>query len=274
MTSQQPDARFTLPPHIGAADYTSHIIAAYTALRRKPATRAPLETELLYGQGVDIYEINRGWALVQARPLRCGPARPIYVGYVKASAIAPKLTRPDARRDNAIYVTALAAPIFQKPDIKSHIITALPMNSVVRPSGQDADFVQMDRGYIHSQHISDKAPYQDFVTAAEQFMGRPYIWGGTGGLGLDCSGLVQMALCASGLDAPRDADQQELHLGVDSGPGAYRRGDLIFWPGHVGIMQDSAQMLHANAFHMKTASEPLAAAIKRIGPPRRAKRLD
>jgi len=43
-----------------------------------------------------------------------------------------------------------------------------------------------------------------------------------------------------------------------------RRGDLVFWKGHVGIMRDPVTLLHANGWHMKTVSEPLAEARGRI----------
>jgi len=255
MAGADADARVTLPPHVSVPDYTSQIIKPYTALRRHPAPRAPLDTELLFGQGVDVYEIDKGLALVKVRPLIGSSERPLYIGYVKASAIAAQLKLSDTGQGNKSYVTALAAPVFLKADMKSHIIMALPMNSIIRGYGEDEKFIQMAKGYIHKKHVSPAPIFDDFVVAAAKFMGRPYIWGGTGGLGVDCSGLVQMALCASGIDAPRDADQQEMYLGDDITGDPYQRGDLIFWAGHVGIMQNSAELLHANAFHMKTSQK-------------------
>jgi len=268
VASTSPDARFKLPKGAGARDYSCQIIKPYTALRRRPAARGPLDTELLFGQTVDVYSVLKGWALVKAKPLIKGPKRAHYVGYVKASALGGK-----TRAKTNASITALTAPVFVKADIKSHIVMALPMNSAVRILSEDDKIIRMDKGYIHTSHVSRVPVQTDFVSIAERFMGRPYIWGGTGGLGVDCSGLVQMALCAAGIDSPRDADQQELHLGAEIKAAKYQRGDLIFWPGHVGIMQNGKKLLHANAFHMETASEPVKTAIKRIGPPRRAKRL-
>jgi len=107
-----------------------------------------------------------------------------------------------------------------------------------------------------------------YVAVAEAFLGTPYLWGGKESLGLDCSGLLQMALAAAGVVAPRDADQQEAFLqeiwrDVTSEPDR-RRGDVVFWPGHVGIMTDSEHLLHANAHTMDTTLEDFREAEARI----------
>ena len=103
---------------------------------------------------------------------------------------------------------------------------------------------------------------------AESFLAAPYLWGGKESLGLDCSGLTQMALRASGIDVPRDADQQETALTFVwrnvTLDGNRERGDIVFWPGHVGIMTDSENLLHANASSMDVALEPFAEAEARI----------
>jgi cell wall-associated NlpC family hydrolase len=107
----------------------------------------------------------------------------------------------------------------------------------------------------------------DFVAIAERFVGVPYLWGGKTALGLDCSGLVQIALAACGISCPRDSDMQQASLGIPvtiASLSDLRRGDLVFWQGHVGIVRDRAHLLHANAFHMAVAVEPIADAIERI----------
>ena len=108
----------------------------------------------------------------------------------------------------------------------------------------------------------------DFVAVAERFLGAPYLWGGKTTLGLDCSGLVQIALTACGIACPRDIDMQEQALGtplsVNLDGATPQRGDLVFWSGHVAIVRDRSSLLHANAFHMSVAIEPIAEAVSRI----------
>src|SRR5205807_4486616 len=124
-------------------------------------------------------------------------------------------------------------------------------------------------GYLPARHLAAiKEMETDFVAVAQRFLGAPYLWGGKTSLGLDCSGLVQVALAACGIPCPRDSDMQERALGVPlaSVPDLadLRRGDLVFWQRHVAIVRDAAILIHANAFHMAVALEPTPEAIARI----------
>ena len=114
-----------------------------------------------------------------------------------------------------------------------------------------------------STHIEN-----DFVSVAEKFLGVPYLWGGKTSFGLDCSGLVQVSLQACGIQSLRDSDMQERNAGarieMDSSLKNLQRGDLIFWKGHVAIARDATTIIHANAFHMAVAIEPVAEAVARI----------
>jgi cell wall-associated NlpC family hydrolase len=128
---------------------------------------------------------------------------------------------------------------------------------------------------VYAKHLAPiDARAADWVASAEMFVGLPYLWGGKDSSAVDCSGLVQSALETAGVSAPRDADMQEASLGTDLPPGApLRRGDLLFWSGHVGIARNEGELLHANAFHMQTVIEPIDVAIARMGQPRTVRRL-
>ncbi len=264
------DPRVTLPDPKTPQLSLCHVVTPNTPLFDNQGLRNGLQTELLHGQGFKVYGVGKDWYWGQSVPLIKGSKRQGYVGYVPRKALS------DMPFKAGYYVRAVRAPIFSKPDIKSHIIYALPMNSRLEAKQFNEDFLQMGAGaYLHRRHASSMTSRdvaKDYVTVAEQFLGAPYVWGGTGLMGLDCSGLVQMALCAAGFDAPRDADMQEAQLGKVV-RGQLERGDLVFWLGHVGIMINPDTLLHANAFHMITAIEPYNEAVARIGPPRSKKRL-
>jgi cell wall-associated NlpC family hydrolase len=119
-------------------------------------------------------------------------------------------------------------------------------------------------GWIPARHLAPiGADFSEPAATAERFLGTPYLWGGRDSVGIDCSGLVQQALYAAGLACPRDSDlQAQLGSAVDAGDLA--RGDLVFWRGHVGMLLDEARLIHANAWHMAVAIEPLAEAVERI----------
>jgi cell wall-associated NlpC family hydrolase len=152
----------------------------------------------------------------------------------------------------------------------------LPLNAAVPVVARDGDYVNVGPGFVHRQHLIAESQ-KDFAAIAERFLGVPYVWGGKTAAGLDCSGLIQTALQAVGKAAPRDTDMMEKTLGEAVAISDARRGDLVFWKGHMGVMLDETRLLHANAFHMAVTIEPLSEAITRIekvaGPVTAIKRL-
>lgn len=226
-------------------------------LHKAPASASMMDTQLLLGAEFDIYDIHNGWAWGQ-EVQEDGKG---YVGYVPNMALARGAAEPTHR------ISAIRAPVFIKPDLKTAIRTTLPLNAKLSVDGRDGDYFRIpDMGYVHVNHIEAvKDASGDFISVAELHLGLPYVWGGISPDGVDCSGLVQTSLRAVGSDALRDTDMQEASLGTTVDKDAeLKRGDLVFWKGHVGILRDATTLLHANAHHMLVASEPLAQAITRI----------
>jgi cell wall-associated NlpC family hydrolase len=232
------------------------------ALRRAPSPDAPMDTQLLFGEAFTVYEARDGWAWGQS-------GADGYVGYVAAALLGPPVAAPTHR------VAVPASFLYPRPDIKASPRDILPMNAKVAVAAEEGRFAELATGgFVWGGHlgaqdrVADQDRAVDFVAVAEQFLHAPYLWGGKTAAGIDCSGLVQMALGAVGLAAPRDSDLQEAALGVPLsapfGLAALCRGDLLFWKGHVGIICDAARLLHANAHHMQVAMEPVGQALARI----------
>ena len=262
--SYRNDPRITVP-HAGRERLSiSTVIAPIAALHRKASRRSGQETQLLYGHKFDVYNVSKGWAWGQARSPVKGSKVKGYVGYVPAKYLE------DSKPRASHVICTLKAPIFVSPDIKSHIIQSLPLGAHIKGQGRHPNFVQIGAGgYMHRKHLrkrGEASKITDFVSIAEMHMGLPYVWGGISSDGLDCSGLVLSSLRAVGQDAPRDADMMETRLGTNLpiSQRGLKRGDLIFWKGHVAIMQSATRMIHANAFHMKVESESLRDAVRRI----------
>jgi cell wall-associated NlpC family hydrolase len=234
------------------------VVAAQAPLRQSPAPDAPLATEALKGERVTVYEMNEeGWCWGQL-------AADGYVGWLPASALGEARPPPTHR------VAALRSLVFPARSIKVPPIDALSFGCQLAATGQEGNWVALaGGGYLPVRHLAPVGSHEaDFVAVAERFIGVPYLWGGKTSLGIDCSGLVQIALAAVGVACPRDSDMQEEAVGFEvaiaGAPLQLRRGDLVFWSGHVAIARDQDRIIHANAFHMAVAAEPVAEAVARI----------
>jgi cell wall-associated NlpC family hydrolase len=223
----------------------------------EPRPDAALTTEAIKGERVIIYDHNaEGFAWGQL-------ADDDYVGWLPEHALGPPGAAPTHK------VSALRALAFPGPSIKVPPVEGLPFGArVVVVGTHERMAITASNTYVPLAYLRPIGEFEtDFVAVAERFLGAPYLWGGKTVLGLDCSGLVQVALTACGIACPRDSDMQEAALGKAVTADAYsdlRRGDLMFWKGHVAIVRDRATLLHANAFHMAVAVELISDAMTRI----------
>ncbi len=253
-----------VPSRHFVAGWPRQVRVGCAALRAAPNDRAEQQSQLLFGERVTLFEERDGWAWVQNRADG-------YVGYLHGEALDDILTEPTH------WVAALRTFVYAQPDLKTPPREMLSLTSPVTVTGcKDGYAALAGGGWVFAAHL---VPWHhtepDFVATALRLLGTPYLWGGRSTIGLDCSALVQLALAMAGIAAPRDSDMQRAELGESLGPvssdGAGligRRGDLVFFPGHVAIMLDAHTLVHATAFAMAVTIEPLAAVITRTDPSR------
>ena len=237
-------------------------------LRNAPRPDAGLDTQLLAGDEVTVFEEAEGFAWVQG-------TRDGYVGYAPATGLAGPGAAPTH------VVVAPRTFSYREPDMKKPATGAFSMGCRLTVVGEattrGTDYALLESGEaLVAAHLRPVgAVGGDYVAVAEELERTPYLWGGSSAFGIDCSGLVQLSMRMAGSDVRRDTDMQAATIGaaleIGSDLAGLRRGDLVFWKGHVAIMADEDTMIHANGHTMMVSREPLAAAVERIayiyGPP-------
>jgi len=228
--------------------------AAVAPLKPTPDPYGPLASTLLHGAVFEVFETVEGWCRGRAR----GDG---YIGHVPAATLGPV-------GEAATHAVALPAThLYAAPTIKAEPVGMLFLDSRVRVTGKAGAFAVLSSGlHVEKTHLApvgEDAP--DFVAIARMFLHAPYMWGGNTVQGVDCSGLVQVALNRAGRAAPRDSDMQEAGIGTALDPGApVRRGDLVFWRGHVGIVTGEDTILHATEYTLRVIEEPFGAMRARL----------
>lgn len=267
VTPYRPDlAAVYLEGAVKADRYVSgerrRVVASHAPMRREPVQTGAVDTELLFGEDVVVYETTpEGWAWVQS-------ALDDYVGWIRADALE------ETQQDITHRVSAVRTYLYPEPELRTPPVACLSMGARLTIIDEvtargNTYAVLADGTALMPQHIDAIGTTEsDFVTVAGRFLETPYLWGGRTSIGLDCSALVQLSLQACGIACPRDSDMQETQVGesieISDGLPDFLRGDLIFWKGHVAIVEDETSLLHANGHTMTVAREPLSAALARI----------
>lgn len=213
----------------------------------------PRDRQVLHGDRLLVLERREGFGFVQAE-------KDGFCGYVAVGALGPDWSATH-------FISAPASHLYTEPNLKRPEAGSLSLGAKIAVTARHGRFAETATGhFLPEQHLRPvDQPFTDPVEVAALFLGTPYLWGGNSRAGLDCSGLVQAALLACGIPCPGDSDLQWASTGTRLPDGtAPRRGDLLFWPGHVALAVDGATMIHANGHRMAVTLEGIDEAVARI----------
>jgi len=280
----------TLFLHSSSQRVAMQFIQPITTMHQAADANSVTVSQGLFGERVQVIDAQGKWVHIRN-------TRDDYEGFVLQAALG------EACEDATHTVCHRGTLLFRQPDIKSRVLHTIPFGAELRLVEQiDESFSVTDTGaYVwHSHCCLAQQTCSDFAVgehgslhigdqdtesherreddlagfAASHFLGAPYLWGGRSPTGFDCSGLVQMATFAVGVQLPRDSHQQEAFLTKNISFSERRRSDLVYWPGHVGILMNETQLLHATAHSLQSLIEPLDAVQSRAGSPSSIKRLN
>jgi len=182
-------------------------------------------------------------------------------------------------RSTTHWVSTKATLVFESPDIKAPVVQRLLFGSELSLEISDnPDFLKLHNGgFVWAEHCHDlNTPLASSMVeiAQDNYLHAPYLWGGRSADGCDCSGMVQMVAMGIGVNLPRDTVDQEPSLSLEIEFDHRAAEDLVFWPGHVGILSSPDLLLHSTAHSMRCCVEPLTAVIQRAGSPSSIRRVN
>ena len=209
------------------------------------------DRQLLLGDAVTVIDRDEGFAFIRSE-------KDGYCGWVVEDVLG-------AGPEPTHWVVAPASHLYTEPQVKAPEKASVTLGSRVAVVGSWGAWANTPHGFMpitHLRPIGHWAP--DPVYVAESFLGTPYLWGGNSRFGIDCSGLVQVSLHAAGKPCLADSDMQ-ISMGRSLAPEErLKRGDLIFWKGHVAMVVNDDVLIHANAHSMSVNYEGIREAIARI----------
>jgi hypothetical protein len=238
---------------LGATPPWAVALAPVIHLRKEPTHASELVSQVVMGTLLAVLEAGEEWWYVRAPDGM--------LAWARSTNLQPATDR-DADRWRSRDHVLITAPLVVAPRLTHGSVTLSAGTHLAFVGRRKDDLLGRAPGreelllpayacrYIPSDAPPTEPTAENVIRLAEPFLGVPYLWGGSSGWGLDCSGFTQLVFRMAGLNIPRDSDQQMAmaqstcrvdHI-KDLAP-----GDLVFFKGHVGICLGRGEFVHASA---------------------------
>ena len=202
-------------------------------IRAKPSIKSEILSQILYGEKFKILKKKKNWFKVKTDFDN-------YVGFIKRSKFYDNF-------NPSLKIFKSKSKIFKKKNNKFFLTNKfLYFASGITVLKEEKKYVEFEKNkwikktdtkkYVHTN--------KNFTKIMKLFLNSKYSWGGKTSDGIDCSGLIQIFFYYNRIFFPRDTKDQIKYCRKKQN-GNIKKGDMIFWKGHVGINLSKSKLIHA-----------------------------
>ena len=227
-----------------------YFIGNFSNIYKKPSSKSEVTSQIIYGEKFKILSKNKNWIKIKT-------SFDNYKGFIRNSKYIEKFS-PNYK------VSSLKAKIFKKPGVGTN--SWLPLASKLSVFEQKRNYVKIEKNKWIKKKDIKKLNLRDknFIKIFKKFLNVKYVWGGKTFKGIDCSALLQIFFCYNNSFYPRDTKDQIKYTKKNSKKRKFKKGDIIFWKGHVAMCLNSKKLIHAYGPEKKVVIMPIIETINRI----------
>ena len=227
-----------------------YFIGNYSNIYKKPSKLSEVTSQIICGEKFKILSKNKNWIKIKL-------LFDNYVGYIQNKQFIQKT--------NLNYkVNNLKAKIFKKPNVRTK--SYLTFGSKVSALDENKNYIKIQKNKWIKKTDVKKINHKEknFIKIFKKFLQVKYVWGGKSYKGIDCSALLQIFFYYNNLFYPRDTKDQIKYSRGKLKKRTFKKGDIIFWKGHVAICLNSKKLIHAYGPEKKVLMMPIIKTINRI----------
>ncbi|MDC2998418.1 C40 family peptidase [Candidatus Pelagibacter sp.] len=227
-----------------------YFIGNYSNIYKKPSRKSEVTSQIIYGERFKILNKNKSWIKIKT-------LFDNYKGFIKNSKYTEKF-KPHYK------VSSLKARVFKKPGIRTN--NWLPFASRLSVLDQKKNYIKIEKNKWIKKADVKKVNHKEnnFTKIFKKFLNLKYVWGGKTYQGIDCSALLQIFFFYNDSFYPRDTKDQIKYTKKNSKKSKFKKGNIIFWKGHVAMCLNSKELIHAYGPAKKVIIMPIIETINRI----------